>query len=275
MVIRRRALVGLRSPERLAGAIVSQIRDMPVPVPIKEISEAVGILKIQPIRADGFEGCLIVEAKTGDSVIVVNESSPVTRQRFTVAHELGHFLLHHYRSNPGGQSPILLAGEISPSSYNRKMEREANRFAVNLLIPSRLVPMELLHSPETDISGILWLARKFQTSKQATASRLCSLIKTPIAVVFSKDRLFLYAVRSQGFPYIAMKRGQLLPQRSQTAVYHGPDGELSPSVAVDSCVWLEVGCCRSKWIHEQVLVQANGYRLTLLRLGRGGELGRN
>src|SRR5262249_21181364 len=79
-------------------------------------------------------GCLFVTPSVG--LVFVNSSDPVPRQRFSAAHELGHFVLH--RDKMGGRvtkadtpEDIELSDEQSDQH-----EREANRFAVELLMPA-------------------------------------------------------------------------------------------------------------------------------------------
>jgi Zn-dependent peptidase ImmA (M78 family) len=71
----------------------------------------------------------------GAGLVFVNGSDPIPRQRFTAAHELGHFVLH--REAMGGRiskadtpAQIELTDEKSDEH-----ERQANRFAVELLMP--------------------------------------------------------------------------------------------------------------------------------------------
>jgi Zn-dependent peptidase ImmA (M78 family) len=78
-------------------------------------------------------GFLFVTPSVG--LVFVNGSDPVPRQRFTAAHELGHFVLH--RDQMDGR--VSLADtpaeiELTDEQSNRH-EREANRFAVELLMP--------------------------------------------------------------------------------------------------------------------------------------------
>jgi Zn-dependent peptidase ImmA (M78 family) len=106
--------------------------------------------------------------RIGDSFkISVNKADHYLRQRFTMAHELGHFVLHRdligngvddnraYRSAPGG------------SFWNRQItqrhETEANRFAANILMPEKLVieQHELCHGDLKEV------AKRFQVSSQA------------------------------------------------------------------------------------------------------------
>lgn len=79
-------------------------------------------------------GFLFVTPSVG--LVFVNASDPVPRQRFTAAHELGHFVLH--RSEMGGRVSIAdtpAEVELTDEQSNCH-EREANRFAVELLMPA-------------------------------------------------------------------------------------------------------------------------------------------
>ena len=81
-------------------------------------------------------GFLFVTPSVG--LVFVNASDPVPRQRFTAAHELGHFVLH--RDEMGGRVSIAdtpASIELTDEQSNRH-EREANRFAVELLMPAPL-----------------------------------------------------------------------------------------------------------------------------------------
>ena len=62
-----------------------------VPVPIEEIASKLDI-KISRGPNKDFSGLLI--RKDGSALIGVNNSEAPVRQRFTIAHELGHFFLH-------------------------------------------------------------------------------------------------------------------------------------------------------------------------------------
>ena len=79
-------------------------------------------------------GFLFVTPSVG--LVFVNASDPVPRQRFTAAHELGHFVLH--RSEMGGRVSIAdTPAEIELTEEQTSChESEANRFAVELLMPA-------------------------------------------------------------------------------------------------------------------------------------------
>lgn len=69
------------------------------------------------------------------NAILVNENESKQRQTFTIAHELGHFLLHREEL---GNIPDLLVVYRDGKSDNA-LEKEANHFAANLLVPDFLL----------------------------------------------------------------------------------------------------------------------------------------
>lgn len=69
-------------------------------------------------------------------VIVVNANHPSSRQRFTAAHELGHFVLHAKL----GEIPIFAhRDKVSYTSSDKQDEWDANVFAANLLMPKKFI----------------------------------------------------------------------------------------------------------------------------------------
>jgi hypothetical protein len=81
-------------------------------------------------------GFLFVTPSVG--LVFVNACDSIGRQRFTAAHELGHFVLH--RDEMGGRVSIAdtpATVELTDEQSDRH-EREANRFAAELLMPAGL-----------------------------------------------------------------------------------------------------------------------------------------
>lgn len=104
--------------------------------------------------------------KDGDTVaIYVNAQNSPTRRRFTIAHELGHFFLHH----EGNEELEYLDLRSTKST---KEEVEANKFAAELLIPEAELREEYdrLLFPTIDA-----LAKTFNVSRQAMKYRLSNL----------------------------------------------------------------------------------------------------
>ena len=96
MLISRMDLADLGSPEALVEGILKQVSDLPIPVPIEDIARSVDITNITFIGTDSFEGGLVTDRDKSEGVILVNRRSGRRRRRFTVSHELGHFLYCGY-----------------------------------------------------------------------------------------------------------------------------------------------------------------------------------
>jgi Zn-dependent peptidase ImmA (M78 family) len=113
-------------------------------------------------------------------IIAVNRHHAATRRRFTVAHELGHLLLHQGRPvivDHVVRARINLRDHRSSLATERE-EIEANRFAAYLLMPPKFVHDELeaaLRRGLDEHATIERLARRFGVSAQAMEFRLTNL----------------------------------------------------------------------------------------------------
>lgn len=271
MLISRMDLADLGSPEALVEGILKQVPDFPIPVPVEEIAHSVDITDITLINTDSFEGGLVTDRNKSEGVILVNRRSGRRRKRFTVSHELGHFLMPLHLPDNGTEF-MCTASDMRRSASSKtldratRMEIEANLFAANLLMPTVPFRRDLSQSAAPDITLILQLCRRYDTSKEATARRFCELIDTPTAVVFSRNGRFLYAARNREFPFISMRRDQPLAPKTLSACFKGTEGDVSVMDTVDGCWWIDTEPYCNRQIFEQTLVQADGYRLTLLQL---------
>jgi Zn-dependent peptidase ImmA (M78 family) len=70
--------------------------------------------------------------------IVVNKDDPPNRQRFTIAHELGHYILHTTYVQNKSEYKVLLRRPIKEEGYSKE-EKEANCFAAYLLVPTEIL----------------------------------------------------------------------------------------------------------------------------------------
>ncbi|MBW7916342.1 MAG: ImmA/IrrE family metallo-endopeptidase [Trueperaceae bacterium] len=141
-----------------------------LPVDPKRVAARLGVHVIEaPSTPEDLAGALIV--RNSAATILYNGGHPDTRQRFTIAHELGHLMMH----TRADQDQVLFRDDRSSKGTNPR-EIQANAFAAALLIPeddiSKLVkePITALHSEELDS-----LARKFNVSSQAMSYRLQNL----------------------------------------------------------------------------------------------------
>lgn len=154
------------------------------PVPVEDLAAALGI-SIQYSATDEEVSGFLYRDAGGTTIIGVNSNHHQNRQRFTIAHELGHFLLHvrsgvHVDSTMNGPL-VLLRSELS--SEGRDLEEiEANAFASELLMPALLfehdlqvyAPLDLMDDHTLD-DAFSELASRYQVSKQAITFRVARL----------------------------------------------------------------------------------------------------
>jgi Zn-dependent peptidase ImmA (M78 family) len=112
------------------------------PVNLDDLCHDLGITVHQAWLDDDISGEL-VPVSGGRFLINVNAKHPQTRQRFTIAHELGHFVYHRDLIGTGIDDDRAYrstdAGRYHNTAIGPKEETEANRFAASLLMPSHLI----------------------------------------------------------------------------------------------------------------------------------------
>lgn len=115
---------------------------------------------------DRISGQIIRSSEKGGPAgyaIYTNAKHPQTRRRFTVAHEIAHFVLHRELIGDGIEHDALYR-----SALGGPLEAEANRLAADILMP-----WHLLHEAIVEHGmSVVTLARKFSVSRNAMAIRL-------------------------------------------------------------------------------------------------------
>ena len=137
--------------------------DGPVPDLLRVVEETAGVPVAVTALPAGLAGACIV--KRGRSFIFVNASEAVVRQRFTLAHELGHHELRH-------GSVLDTVQALSDSRDPREIE--ANGFAAEFLAPLQAIDnwIRANRSPAVDLEVVVRLAASFGISAQAARYRL-------------------------------------------------------------------------------------------------------
>jgi hypothetical protein len=249
-------------PVAIATAIHSQLGPLSTPVPVVAIARSLDIQDIHAGYVRGFEGALLMPPERDFGGIVVNAASPARRQRFTIGHELGHFLNPRHRpvqdngffcsKSDLGQS-WSLGQKMSPHA---RQEAEANRFSIELLAPAvRFRPL-LRGLPTLD--HVVKAATALDISKEACARRYIELRGGRLAVVFSCDGAVRYTDRAPEFPFIKLKRDDVLAHLN----FADMDEGLGPQDEADPRDW---GVNPSAGVVvAETLRQANGFAMTLL-----------
>lgn len=146
-----------------------------LPIDVEAIVKALGIaIRTQELE-DSVSGMLVM--KGGRTTIGVNENHHSNRQRFTLAHELGHFLLHSNLSSIFIDASIIFFRDGTSSEGSKAQEIEANAFAAELLMPEKQLREIINNQPldAFDEGAVRRLATQFGVSSQALTIRLTKL----------------------------------------------------------------------------------------------------
>lgn len=261
----RMKLSDLGSPEALAACIVNHFPDIEVPVPLLCIADAVGIVQIIGQQTGSFEGVLVTDSAKSTGSIAYNDGSRPERRRFTIAHELGHFLLPLHGTN--AQCAKADMGVLTTKDPTGAREAEANRFAAALLMPREMFLRDMRRLGDPEIEHIVKLASDYEVSKQAAARRYTSLCDDPCAVIFSQYGTASQIYKTDGFPFLSVAKDQPLSRQCVSAQGRHQPGQVSDCVEVTPEFWLGDACrLRGRALYEQYLDQANGYRMTILTM---------
>lgn len=258
-------LDGKVRPVEIVDEILRQNPNMPYPVPLEELAEVVGIQRIEELVTEGFEGMLMTNPEKSQGVILVKANANHQRRRFTIGHELGHYLLPWHRQLEFScTSENIKDSSAANSTRGIEMEAEANAFASELLMPTAAFKKLQCAVGEPDIEQVVKLAAHFDSSIEATARRFMNLSDYPVAFVFSHNDTIRYWARGPEFPYLlSVRKGQQLPKQSSSRDNGDGIGEMAE---LDGIVWLsdERGPHLPDSILEQTLFQKDGYKVTML-----------
>jgi Zn-dependent peptidase ImmA (M78 family) len=202
----------------------------PREIDLEAIAEDKGVTVVDaPLY--GLEARLLRQRECG--IIRVKAGIPEPgRRRFAIAHELGHWLLH------ADISQLFLCTSENIRDYkNHPVEIEANMFAAELLMPTRLF-QKSIKSMEPTIENIAACAEECRTSLTSTAIRFTELSTYRTIVVLSKSgRVVWWRPKLDGsHPWIHVG----VPLHSQSlAKYCTLPDRVSPIEAVPNEAWLD------------------------------------
>lgn len=144
-----------------------------LPVPLEQIARREGI-KVELASLDEeLSGMSFI--KNGVAVIILNLNHHPNRRRFTLAHEIGHHLMHvpYLTNNVHVDKGVLNRDVVSAQAVDPK-EMEANAFAAELLMPE--AELRRYHNVDFNDDAFLYtLAKKLKVSVTALTYRLINL----------------------------------------------------------------------------------------------------
>jgi Zn-dependent peptidase ImmA (M78 family) len=169
------------------------IRKLHPPVDVVALASKYADLEVNriPFDVDGISLNLKVSGKRPH--IILNASAPQTRQRFTLAHEIGHIIIPwHFGTILDETDPIE---PVSGNAY-RELEGEANRFASELLMPSKWALKIIEEEPEPP-HFVRRIESEANVSPLAAAIRIIGLLpKGYIFCNFTDEGIVLFSGRS-------------------------------------------------------------------------------
>jgi hypothetical protein len=228
-----------RNPERLAEAIHALLGEREGVVPVRDIARRLDIVEIREADLKSVEGVLVTTPERPQGMIAVNRNSDRRRQRFTLSHELGHFLMtHHVMVGSDGFNcsrgdMVARVGDHPSASINRHLqqEAEANRFAIELLAPKRRLRTHLNRQP--DLARVLDISERFEISREAAARRYVELHSDRLAVLFGHRARIAYSRKGPDFPWLIPLKGRQRPDLPAGT------GGLSSIDEADPADWLD------------------------------------
>jgi hypothetical protein len=174
----------------------------------KVLLNELGITEPEDIKVEAIAqycgATVVCEALTGcearilgigdEAIITVRKESRRERQRFSIGHELGHWMRDRGK----------LAFHCEGADYTREWqednpEKRANRYATDLLLPDFMFTPRAKNRPIT-FATVEGLAEEFRTSLTATAIRLVELGSFPAMVVCMSLRGRCWFIRGEDVP---------------------------------------------------------------------------
>jgi Zn-dependent peptidase ImmA (M78 family) len=153
------------------------------PIPVDKIARSLGAsVEFQRFDGDDQDVSGFVYSRGSTKLIGVNALHPESRQRFTIAHEIGHLVLGHLTNRESihiDKGIMRLRGESAAAGADLE-EVEANVFAANLLMPIDYLRRDVARLEKEgadlgDESVVGQLARRYAVSAQALIIRFTNL----------------------------------------------------------------------------------------------------
>jgi hypothetical protein len=220
----------------------------------------------------GFEGALYPadEGKKGWGIIYNEDVRSSGRINFTLAHELGHYLIHRLKYPEG-----LQCGEKEMAAWDaeyRKVESEANQFAASLLMPLDDMRRQINARAKPDFDALSMCAERYDVSLMALILQWLEYTERRAILVVSRDGFILWArssnpaYRSNAYFRTANRPPIEISGQSLAAQRHKVTGSKG-SVDLDAGIWLQEPC-------QEVVLFSDQYDFTISLLHLGQHSGR-
>lgn len=161
--------------EERAETLLNKFGLFSIPIDVLKCADLLGI-DVRPAELESEISGVFIK-KENVPYIRYNSKDIAARQRFTIAHEIGHFLLHS-KSNSLFIDKIekVMYRNIQSSTGELLQEREANAFAAAMLMPRKLIQKAASDLSEYELENFVYsLSLKFKVSEYAMGIRLSNM----------------------------------------------------------------------------------------------------
>lgn len=215
----------------------------PEEIDLEAIAWHVGA-KIKRKKLDGCEARIV---GAGDkAIITVNSTSSFVRQQFSIGHEIGHW--YHHR----GKSLVCRSDEIGEHHSGRTMlERQADKFASNLLLPNYILRPYLGQFKKLSFDSIRKTAKSFGTSLPATAIGVVERGGWPAMLVCHGHTGRKWFVRSAEVSDRWFPKDELHPESSAIGILYGNEPDQAIPKKLSAHIWFNCKDAYGINIYEQ------------------------
>jgi hypothetical protein len=235
------------------------LKELGITAPDEIDIEAIAFHCGATVRYRSLTGCAArIVGNGNNAIITVDSASPRPRQRFSAAHELGHWMYDRGKASLSCQEAQFLK-EWSASNP----EALANRYASGLLLPVALFVPIAKTLRAVDFTAVRSLAQKFTTSLTATAIRLVEYGPLPAMLVCYGSEGREWFVRAPSIPDQLWPSGK--PEKSTLALQllnSAAEGELNGEVPARA--WFDHPTAGRYYIQEHSFRPRTGWVLSLL-----------
>ena len=244
---------------KAAHELLAKVRvGAPSEIDLEVLAFAAGGLLIEEGGLETAEGRLVAAPNVGGSIRVKEGLHP-GRKRFTIGHEIGHYVLHPHESHDRQHARKDFA-----IWHDASEEAEANIFAAELLMPEFLFkPRSRARVPSLALLDNL--AEEFGSSTMATAFQYIHYTNEQVALVVSEGEKVLWTKKVIDFwPRIQRKR--VHPHSAAGEILSGKAGNTNKMVRSPAYAWLEnfSNDSEREIMEDSRLIDYYGQTLTLL-----------
>lgn len=231
------------NPVKTASDLLSNFGiDDPSQIEIEEVVHALDI----PFKQVPMKGCLgrIIHGKEKSMIAINSDIQFESRKRFTIAHELGHYLMHRKDNYNHNESINTVSWNSTKNKYKITLqESEANQFASELLLPTDQFK-KAIEQPHFSPDLIRTISDMFKVSRSSVIYRFTEVEKHPLCVFYTQANKVKYWRKSSDFRYSIKDLTNISPPTDSVSAEYFNDGRIySVKDAVqdiDKSTWLNV-----------------------------------